>query len=286
MQAYPSVSASSGDRRIKLSWNAVAGATSYKVYSVDRDGNENFIQTVASGTSYTAMGLTNGVEYRYRVSAFISGSEGDRSDTAEATPIPNPPAAPENLRLTAGDMQITLIWEAVLGVSYYRVYRAAGSQAASLIADNVGDSRYVDTGLENDQTYTYQVSAVIDVGDCSGCKVEGAKRRGAATPNPRVITERIDDPAYYTDPFAFTGNSFGIRRGIGTGVFDIRSNPGAAWPNGMTQMAPINIVTNRPWSSVIEQSNGQYWTYTGRIGNILKGFSTGFYHRTWLSDWK
>ena len=103
------------------------------------------------------------------------GNEGERSVSIEVRLLPDSPVAPGDLSLSPGDRQATLSWKAVAGADYYRVYRAKGSQAASRIADNVEDLQYVDTGLTNGDRYGYQVSAVIDVGDCATCKVEGSK---------------------------------------------------------------------------------------------------------------
>ncbi|GII91474.1 chitinase [Sinosporangium siamense] len=73
---------------VKLSWNAVAGATGYYVY---RGGAK--VATV-TGTTYTATGLTIGTPYTFEVSAFNAAGESPKSQSVTATPRNNDPRPP------------------------------------------------------------------------------------------------------------------------------------------------------------------------------------------------
>ncbi|MFD9029861.1 chitinase [Streptomyces sp. NPDC059567] len=64
---------------VPLSWPAVAGATSYKVY---RGGT---LAGTATGTSYTATGLAPSTSYSFQVSAVNSAGESARSAAVSAT---------------------------------------------------------------------------------------------------------------------------------------------------------------------------------------------------------
>ncbi|MFE5483302.1 chitinase [Streptomyces sp. NPDC056527] len=64
---------------VPLSWPAVAGATSYKVY---RGGT---LAGTVTGTSYTATGLTPSTSYSFQVSAVNSAGESARSAAVSAT---------------------------------------------------------------------------------------------------------------------------------------------------------------------------------------------------------
>ncbi|MFI8522091.1 chitinase [Streptomyces sp. NPDC085481] len=64
---------------VTLTWPAVAGATSYKVY---RDG---VLVATVSGTSYTATGLAASTSYSFQVSAANSAGESARSTAVTAT---------------------------------------------------------------------------------------------------------------------------------------------------------------------------------------------------------
>ncbi len=64
--------ASGGDGSITLSWNSVAGATSYSIYRANTPQTELNRAPIArgiAGTKYTDTGLTNGTVYFYQVDA-------------------------------------------------------------------------------------------------------------------------------------------------------------------------------------------------------------------------
>jgi len=71
---------------IRISWNAVSGATGYNVYrSTSATVNYTNIITTAS-TSYTDTGLTTGTAYYYKVSAYNSYGTSSQSGYVSATP--------------------------------------------------------------------------------------------------------------------------------------------------------------------------------------------------------
>lgn len=74
------VTATAGNTQVALGWNAVTGATGYKVY---RGGT-----VVGSPTtnSFTNTGLTNGTTYSFQVSAVNAAGEGTKSLSVSATP--------------------------------------------------------------------------------------------------------------------------------------------------------------------------------------------------------
>lgn len=81
------VVAAAADGQVTLSWNSVAGATSYNLYwSTSRTISKDTATAIADVTSpYTHSGLTNDVTYYYLVTAVTGGYEGFASDVAWAT---------------------------------------------------------------------------------------------------------------------------------------------------------------------------------------------------------
>lgn len=75
------IAAASGNAQVTLNWNAVSGATGYKVY---RNASLVGSPTV---TSFTDTGLANGVSYSYQVSGMNSVGEGAKSAVVTATPV-------------------------------------------------------------------------------------------------------------------------------------------------------------------------------------------------------
>ena len=81
------VSTAALHQKLKVSWNSMAGATSYKVQW--KSGAQNYDSTrsaTVSGTSHTITGLTNSTEYTMQVAAVNGSGDGAWSDEAKGTP--------------------------------------------------------------------------------------------------------------------------------------------------------------------------------------------------------
>ncbi|MCG8453629.1 MAG: cadherin-like beta sandwich domain-containing protein [Spirochaetales bacterium] len=84
--------ASASNQQVDLSWNAVTGATEYRIYRAVAGGTPARLTTTPAtltATSYTDSGLTNGTTYSYSVRAFNS-----TESSAGATPMHATPVAP------------------------------------------------------------------------------------------------------------------------------------------------------------------------------------------------
>ena len=166
--APTSLSATSGDTLVSLSWAAVDNATEYRIYSsASSTGPLTLIvgNAATTGTAYTDTGLTNGTAYRYAVRAVNIAGESSNSTIVTATPntISSAPTDPRNLAGTPGNAQVTLSWGPVRGASEYYVFRSAVSSGLlERIDENttIAATTYTDTGLTNTTTYRYSVRAV------------------------------------------------------------------------------------------------------------------------------
>jgi fibronectin type 3 domain-containing protein len=135
------------DCGVTVTWNAVSGATSYRVL---RGG---VLVSSPTGTSFSDAGLANGTSYAYSVAAVNMAGASAASGTVSATPMPPVPAAPSGLSATVGDGTTTLSWSAVAGATGYFVYRDG-----ALLAAPTGTT-FADTDLTNGTTYAYTVAA-------------------------------------------------------------------------------------------------------------------------------
>jgi len=82
------VATNMGTGQNSLSWNAVAGATSYSLYRAAESGGESAISPVAigiTGTSYADAGLNDGTTYYYQVVAVNASGPSGFSPEAHAT---------------------------------------------------------------------------------------------------------------------------------------------------------------------------------------------------------
>jgi hypothetical protein len=77
--------ATSGHTQVTLEWSAAAGATGYNVY-YDQAGKAQLVADAGDTTTYLDTGLTNGVEYCYKVTAYDATCESGFSNILCAIP--------------------------------------------------------------------------------------------------------------------------------------------------------------------------------------------------------
>jgi uncharacterized protein (DUF1800 family)/fibronectin type 3 domain-containing protein len=158
-----------GDRKVTLTWQASAGATSYTVYrsTGDVEGSYGGIVSGVTGLSFVdTASLTNGTRYYYRVRAIASGGTSDMSAMVTATPVEAPPAtAPANVVAVPGNARVVLTWNAVGGASSYRVFRGTTSGLDRTPIATVTTPTFTNTGLTNGTPYSYAIAARNAGGD-------------------------------------------------------------------------------------------------------------------------
>ncbi len=107
--APTNLTATATNLQINLSWNTVAGATTYNLYR--GTSNNGPYPTVFSGlvtTNYSDSAVTNGMTYFYVVTAVASGVES--TDSAQASAAPLPSLAPTSLATQIIGNQLLLSW--------------------------------------------------------------------------------------------------------------------------------------------------------------------------------
>ena len=152
---------------INLTWNAVQGALSYKVYYGTSNSTINILADGAvSGTSFTHNGLSAGTTYFYCLTAHNDSNESDRSQIVSRITIPG---IPTNLRTTAVSFDnLTLAWNAVTGAASYRIYRASTiTGTKTQVGTTSSGSTFYHTGLTANTTNYYFVTAVNASGESS-----------------------------------------------------------------------------------------------------------------------
>ncbi len=173
------VAAGAGDKQVTLSWSAPeddggSDITGYNIYRGTVSGSLSYHYGVAGNIySYIDTGLTNDQTYYYQISAVNAVREGNRSDEVSVTPSSGitMPSVPRDLQASPKDEQITLSWvepadDGGSDITGYRIYRGTTSGSLSFLhEEGSSNTSYVDTGLTNDQTYYYQVSAVNGAGE-------------------------------------------------------------------------------------------------------------------------
>ena len=183
-----SAQASSG--RVALTWNAVAGSTSYRVKRATASGGPYNSIANPSNTAYTDTAVTNGTTYYYAVSAVNAGGESTNSAQVSATPVagtsggqslftaqtPAQPSASDGVayelgmkfRATqAGTITALRYWKAAndTGMHTGRLWSASGTLLGSVAFTNETASGWqqqsLPTAIQTQANTTYVVSVNV-----------------------------------------------------------------------------------------------------------------------------
>jgi len=153
---------------ISLSWNPpapnAAALRNYTVYRGNASGAETLLVRLGNVTSYTDTNLPNGSVRYYKMTATNGGGEGAASSEVTGT---TRPAAPRNLSVSTGPGagNLSLTWlppadNSNAPITGYEVYRGNSSGFEALLATLGNTTSYADTGLPNNSTRYYKVSAI------------------------------------------------------------------------------------------------------------------------------
>ncbi|MEM2760947.1 MAG: fibronectin type III domain-containing protein [Nitrososphaerales archaeon] len=138
----------------------------------------------------------------------LSGSGPYFVDISSGSTLPEPitpteSSPPQNLQAAAGNMQITLTWNAPAtdgssAITNYNVYRsgASGTIESKTLVTTVGNVlTYTDIGLTNGIPYYYQVTAINGVGESE------ASNEVSATPYEQITPTQIFFDDFQTGGF-------------------------------------------------------------------------------------
>ena len=150
-----------GNTQGTLTWDAVDGAVSYKIFRrTESSAWSSAPVGWSTGTIFTDTGLTNGIEYYYIVSA-VNGTGAGAWATSEIalTPTENAPLMPTNVAIFPGDTQATLTWDAVAGATRYKITHAESLDGPYNSYAYSSYTTHIATGLSNGQAYYCWVQA-------------------------------------------------------------------------------------------------------------------------------
>lgn len=106
--APANLTATGTNLQINLTWNAVAGASSYNLYRGTSNGGPYPTEfTELTTTNYWDAAVTNGTTYYYVVMAVVSGTESTNSIPASAAPLPSNQTTPLVAQVGGGGLQLS-----------------------------------------------------------------------------------------------------------------------------------------------------------------------------------
>ena len=155
---------------VQVSWkqNAELYLDQYRVYRADTPAGEFKLLDATTEPFYLDRGLPSNRAFHYRVSSMAR--EGNESAPSPAVSAVTPrliPSLPRSVRLDASEKQITLSWlpNKEPFMNHYRIYRSGQPSTGFEVVGKTERPVYVDSGLNDDTLYYYQLSAVGKEGD-------------------------------------------------------------------------------------------------------------------------
>jgi uncharacterized repeat protein (TIGR02543 family) len=149
---------------IKLKWTASPGASGYKVYrSLTPNGSYSYVG-FTTALEYVNKGLTMGTTYYYRLRAFTSDVTplmSDFSATSSAQLIPSPPQVLDYV--ITSNKSVKLKWNAVAGVTGYKVYRLNNSMGTYDYMGATKTLEFNDVSVTYGNTYFYKLKSYYDI---------------------------------------------------------------------------------------------------------------------------
>ena len=235
------VSASQGTRadRIRLSWNAVAGATSYAVFRAESEEGDRVRVATCSGTSWDDTSAGRGTNYWYWVAGANLGGTGAHGGPAEGWR-----AADANAGTFADGLDATqLSWTTSAGAPW--------TFAEDVSLDDEDSARSGNVWTNNAPTLTWietqvdgpaQVSFVYRKNFASGCfrtEIDGEEKLSDGNPAVNVKTwhsavfELGSGTHVVRLSYEHGGGSVGSHNGVWVDEFDV-APPGGFPPNAPT----------------------------------------------------
>lgn len=175
---------------IRATWNAVAGATGYRLY------DESFGTLLYDGTATTYLhtGLPARTYRTYYVIAFNGCGDSPRSEVYGAATCPNNVCADKVGTLVAtanGTTQIGLGWSVTSGAATYQIERRIGTGAWTPLASNITTTFYTNSGLTANLAYFYRVRGVDSFGSAGPYSDPDLATTVVFTDDPLVVRTTI-----------------------------------------------------------------------------------------------
>ena len=191
-----------------LTWNAVEGATSYRIYRSTSKGSGYSLLGTTTATSYTNTGAKAGTTYYYRVKACNDAGLSPYSNVVSGkvksvTPKPSAPVVKIGHSASSGKPMLT--WNAVSGATSYKVYRATSQNGTYSLLGSVTATSYTNTGAKAGTTYYYKVKAVNSAGESAYSNIVSGRAtvttltmgHSASSGKPQLTWKAVSGAASY-----------------------------------------------------------------------------------------
>ena len=250
----PTVKLASVKGGVKITWNEIEGAETYKIYRRN-NGTKSWtgVKTVKAGTlSFVDSAAASGKKLDYTVKAV--SSKGSSNYVAKTI---NYIATPKLTSLANGTSGAVLKWGAVKGAATYRVYRKAAGATSWTALANVKTTSYTDKTAKSGTKYIYTVKA-FNGSLTSGYDSTGLTLKFLAAPKLTKIS----------NPTGGITVTWGKVTGASTGYRVYRKVSGGSW----TLLGTVKTTSYTDKTA----AKGKTYTYTIRAvdGSNLSAYNT------------
>lgn len=143
--APASLTSETSQRWIRITWAAMAGATSY---DIEVDGT---VLNNGTSTTYLHSSLALNTTHKYRVRANNASGTGSWSSLLTVATLPDPPAVPSNVQTVPKQTEVTVSWDIVALAESYEI------EVDGAVIDNGNKTTYVHGGLQPLTDHTYRI---------------------------------------------------------------------------------------------------------------------------------
>jgi hypothetical protein len=140
--------ATSTDKTITVSWDAVSGAIGY---DIEVDGAT---ANTGTATTYTHVNLSPGTPHTYKVRAKNAGGPGNWSASISKSTLPGSPDIPTNLNAIPLSTSITVTWSNVPGATGYDI------EVDGVLVNNGPNTNYIQNSLTPGTHHSYRVRSI------------------------------------------------------------------------------------------------------------------------------
>lgn len=165
------VSAKANGSTVTISWNAVNGASKYKIYRSSSPSSGYSLISTVSQTNATDNNPLNGYNY-YKVAAVNGSQESNLSSYASVniskdSSSSSKPSTPTGLRAVQEGQTIIVSWNSVPNTYYYRLYYKTPSGDENFTNVYAPNTSAVFSNYMKNGTYTFWIQAVNSNYDAS-----------------------------------------------------------------------------------------------------------------------
>ena len=212
--------------QVRLSWNAVSGATSYQVWR--SSGTSSTFRRIVTVTSrhYANKGLKALTRYNYKVRAMKKKVAGKFSRVSSAFTV-----IPGGLSATAkSTSEIDVSWSPVAGATSYQLWRSKGTAGTFTLIATVSARTYADKGLATATKYRYKLRVALGpaLTGYSAIQAAATLSSGAPAAPTGVTASKVSASQIKVSWKAVaTATAYKVYRSLNSGAFAYRATVSA-----------------------------------------------------------